>query len=93
MSYCVNCGVELDDSAKKCALCDTVVINPAKGEKKTEAVAPFSDEVYMPKTVKARFFAGLASLIMLVPNMACLLVNALILKDGFWSAHILSLSL
>ena len=93
MSYCVNCGVELDASAKKCVLCDTVVVNPAKGESKTEAAAPFSDEVYMPKTVKARFFAGLVSLIMLVPNMACLLVNALILKDGFWSAHILSLSL
>lgn len=93
MSYCVNCGVELDDSAKKCALCGTVVVNPAKAETETEAVAPFSDEVYIPKTVKARFFAGLISLVMSVPNMVCLLVNALILKDGFWSAHILSLSL
>ena len=28
MSYCVNCGVELDSSAEKCVLCNTVVINP-----------------------------------------------------------------
>ena len=28
MSYCVNCGVELDNSLKKCVLCDTPVINP-----------------------------------------------------------------
>lgn len=28
MSYCVNCGVELDSAAKKCALCETPVINP-----------------------------------------------------------------
>ena len=28
MSYCVNCGVELDNSAKKCALCATPVVNP-----------------------------------------------------------------
>ena len=28
MSYCVNCGVELDASATKCPLCDTPVYNP-----------------------------------------------------------------
>ena len=39
MSYCVNCGVELDDSAKKCALCDTPVINPAKAENISEKTA------------------------------------------------------
>ena len=42
MSYCVNCGVELDDSAKKCALCSTPVINPNIQEKPDETPAPFS---------------------------------------------------
>lgn len=28
MSYCVNCGVELDASASECPLCNTPVINP-----------------------------------------------------------------
>ena len=28
MSYCVNCGVELEKGAKKCPLCGTEVINP-----------------------------------------------------------------
>ena len=93
MSYCVNCGVELDDSAKKCALCDTPVINPAKAENISEkTVSPFSGEVHIPKTVKARFLAALISLIMLVPNMACFLVNLLILPGNFWSAHIISTS-
>ena len=93
MSYCVNCGVELDDSAKKCALCGTAIINPAKAENKAETVnAPFSEQVYIPKTVKARFIAGLISLIMLVPNMACLLVNILLFPGNLWSAHIMSLS-
>ena len=78
MSYCVNCGVELDDSAKKCVLCGTQVINPAKAENKDVPIAPFSEEVYLPKTVKARFLAGLFSIIMLVPNMACFLVNMLV---------------
>ena len=92
MSYCVNCGVELDDSAKKCVLCGTKVINPAKVQSEEEPVAPFSQEVYIPKTVKARFFAGLISIIMLVPNMVCFLVNLLIFPGNMWSLHILSTS-
>ena len=93
MSYCVNCGVELDDSAKKCALCGTAVINPAKTEiKEANLNAPFAEQVYIPKTVKARFVAGLISLIMLVPNMTCFLVNVLLLPGNFWSAHIMSTS-
>ena len=32
MSYCVNCGVELDASATKCPLCDTPVYNPKAPE-------------------------------------------------------------
>lgn len=92
MSYCVNCGVELDSSAKKCALCGTKIINPSEPENKAETVAPFSQETHIPKTVKARFFAALVSLIMLVPNMACFLVNLLILPGYFWSAHIMSTS-
>ena len=40
MSYCVNCGVKLDDALNKCPLCNTPVINP-KELKKKEAVSPF----------------------------------------------------
>lgn len=29
MSYCVNCGVELDPSAGICPLCHTPVVNQA----------------------------------------------------------------
>lgn len=28
MSYCVNCGVELDASLEACPLCNTPVVNP-----------------------------------------------------------------
>lgn len=93
MSYCVNCGVELDGSAKKCALCGTRVINPAKTENKEETVAPFSGEAHIPKSVKVRFIAALISLIMLVPNMVCFLVNILLLPGFFWSSYIMSTSL
>ena len=28
MSYCVNCGVELNSNEKRCPLCSTPAINP-----------------------------------------------------------------
>ena len=30
MSYCVNCGVELEKSEKRCPLCGVEGINPAQ---------------------------------------------------------------
>ena len=39
MSYCVNCGVELDASATKCPLCDTPVYNPKAPEPVDAAVS------------------------------------------------------
>ena len=29
MSYCVHCGVELDEQAKRCPLCGTPVVDPS----------------------------------------------------------------
>ena len=40
MSYCVNCGVKLEESLNKCPLCNTPVINP-KGLKKMGLISPF----------------------------------------------------
>lgn len=33
MSYCVNCGVELEASLRECPLCHTPVINPMEAGK------------------------------------------------------------
>ena len=33
MSYCVNCGVELEASLRECPLCHTPVVNPVEAEK------------------------------------------------------------
>lgn len=87
MSYCVNCGVELDESAKSCALCSTPVMNPNKPE--TEDVpAPFSSEEHIPKSVKARVVALIVTMVLVVPNIVCLLINALFFPSGFWSFYI-----
>ncbi len=87
MSYCVNCGVELDDSAKKCALCSTPVINPNKPV--TENItAPFSDNEHIPEQVKTRITALIISMFMLIPNIVCLLINAIFFTSSFWSLYV-----
>lgn len=91
MSYCVNCGVELDDSASKCALCSTPVINPNK-PKKEDITPPFSQTEHIPKSVKTRFIALLVSMILLVPNIVCFLINAVFFSGSVWSLYIVATS-
>lgn len=87
MSYCVNCGVELDASAKKCALCGTKVINP--NEPQTQAQTPFSQtEHIIPAKNTRRFISYIISIIMLIPNVVCFLTNAVFREGGFWSLYV-----
>ncbi len=87
MSYCVNCGVELDDSAKKCALCQTPVLNPNKPVL-TQSLTPFSKKEHIPKSTKTLFFALLVSMILLIPGIVCFLINILFYPGTFWSFYV-----
>lgn len=87
MSYCVNCGVKLDDSAKKCALCSTPVINPNIVIQENHE-KPFPDKVQLPKSVNRRFVAYIITMIMLIPNMILFLVNVFFFRDAHWSIYI-----
>lgn len=94
MSYCVNCGVELSESAKSCPLCSTEVINP---NKKSDTVEPmttaFAEQLHIPAGVKTRLIALIVTVVMLIPNIVCGLTNAFIFKDSFWSLYVMSTSL
>lgn len=93
MSYCVNCGVELDASAKKCALCSTPVYNPSvKNEKVTEEDKPFADKLVIPKNMQRKFVAYIFTMIMLIPNLVLLLINIFFFKGQYWSVYIGSTS-
>lgn len=84
MSYCVNCGVELDNRTEKCPLCKTPVINPNIRE--VPEVSPlFPERIYLPKAVNKRFGAFVASMVILLPNIVCTLVNRLFYPDTNWA--------
>lgn len=94
MSYCVNCGVELDSSAEKCVLCNTVVINPNKPNEKREKDTPFARELHIvPEGIKQKFVAYVISIVMLIPNIVCLITNFAFFPGKLWSLDVLATSL
>lgn len=98
MSYCVNCGVELDASACKCALCGTAVYNPNKteGEQK-EVLHPFSDRIHLPEELspygRKKLVLAIVTTVMAIPNLVCILLNLTLFKESPWSLGVISGSL
>ena len=88
MSYCVNCGVELDDSAKSCALCSTPVINPNASVSPEDAVDPFPVRMVIPEGVRRRYAAFIASMVFLIPNIVCLVINLLLNFGYLWAIYV-----
>ncbi|MBQ8764250.1 MAG: hypothetical protein IJZ07_09130 [Clostridia bacterium] len=77
MSYCVNCGVELENGCPECPLCDTPVINPR--EKVTDNNKPiYPENINIPKSLSKKYWVFLISMIMLIPNLVMLILNSLI---------------
>lgn len=84
MSYCVNCGVELEEAADKCPLCDTPVINP-RIHKEDDVSSSYSDRLEeIPESMKRRYTAFIITIVMLIPNIVCFLVNILFKYDHSW---------
>ena len=89
MSYCVNCGVELDATAKECVLCNTPVYNPKEIGKLTDAKTPFPKEKGQVEAVKRKDLGILFSVMMLAIALACGIVNAFMFKGSLWSLAVI----
>ncbi len=88
MSYCVNCGVELDASANACALCNTPVINPNELPKK-EQKTPFPQERGQVETVKQKDIGILMTTVVVATAVTCGLLNALVFTGSLWSLAVI----
>lgn len=88
MSYCVNCGVELEQSLKDCPLCNTPVINPNELIDLTQK-PPFATEKGDVEVVKRKDLAILISTILLSTAVTCGFLNWLILTSVPWSVTII----
>lgn len=88
MSYCVNCGVELDKSAQSCPLCHTPVLNPNQpadlwGPK------PFPAERSEVPPVSKSELALLLSAMLLSVSVCCGVLNLFVHSGRTWSLYVI----
>ena len=89
MSYCGTAALSLT-AARNMRPC-SAVINP--NIKTTEpAPVPYPDKYMIPPKVRRRYAAFLATMIMLIPNIVCVLVNLLVPRGGKWSIFVVASS-
>lgn len=92
MSYCVNCGVELDASLKHCPLCNTPVINPNELQKLTPP-SPFPEQRGQVETVHRKDIAFLLTTFLVSMSVSCALLNFFAYKGVLWSFPIIGICL
>ncbi len=88
MSYCVNCGVELDASLKKCPLCETPVINPREVAA-TQGTSPFPKEKAPVETVKRKDMGILVTIVLLAMAITCASLNGFVFNTNYWSVTVI----
>lgn len=87
MSYCVNCGVELDKTCSTCPLCHTPVHNP-KLPVDTKSPKPFPVNKGSEEPIQRYEYTVLASIILVTIALVCFLTNKFVFKNGNWSLYI-----
>jgi len=93
MSYCVNCGVELDKSLRKCPLCNTPVLNPREissgNEKPFGESSPFPKEKEPVEMVRRKDEAILLTTFVLATSLVCGLLNIMVFNKVPWSLAVI----
>lgn len=88
MSYCVNCGVELDSTLKSCPLCETPVINPREMMTK-EGISTFPKEKGQVETVRRKDLGIFTFAMLMAIGITCGLLNLLVFQSTAWSLLII----
>ncbi|MBO5209467.1 MAG: hypothetical protein J6B68_09000 [Lachnospiraceae bacterium] len=85
MSYCVNCGVELEASLKECPLCNTPVINPNKNVSQATTAKPYPTSKGQVEVVKRKDLGILLTVVLSATSITCFLLNLLVFQGSLWS--------
>ncbi len=88
MSYCVNCGVELDETAGFCPLCGTEVVNPGCPVNQT-AAPPFPMNRQEVAPVSKKELALVITTLMAAASASCGIMNVFFFFPKIaWSAYV-----
>lgn len=90
MSYCVNCGVELDPSLASCPLCGTPVIHPGELKKAT-AHSPYPRRKGQVEAVRRKDLGILLSIVLSATAVGCALLNLFVFTGSLWSLTIIGI--
>ncbi len=88
MSYCVNCGVELDQSSKECPLCNTPIVNP-KDLLQGMGTTPYPKEKGTVETVKRKDLGIFVSVVLLSTAVTCGVLNVFLNPQTLWSLTVI----
>lgn len=84
MSYCVNCGVELETSLMECPLCHTPVMNPRELNREPKP-SPYPTDKGQVEVVKRKDLGLLITVVLTATGATCLLLNLLVFNRSLWS--------
>ena len=88
MSYCVNCGVELDATAHTCPLCQTPVMNPRQPVDDFSP-PPFPTRRQEVPPVSKRVLAVLLSAMLASAAVCCGILNLFLKPEMHWSVFVI----
>ena len=91
MSYCVNCGVKLEQSLETCPLCHTPVINPnsIKSATPTPSNSPFAEMRGEVEPVNKKDIFSWLTIVFASIAVGCLLLNLTLYKGSPWSIPVI----
>lgn len=90
MSYCVNCGVELDKTCSVCPLCHTKVINPNEPVD-TVSPKPYPSNKGSVEQGIRREFVILMTICLATTAIVCGLLNLAVLNRSHWSLYVIGI--
>ena len=88
MSYCVNCGVELDKTRGSCPLCNTIIYNP-KQPVDRNSPTPYPMNEGQSESVNHKELVSLMSIVFATVSVVCGVLNWLVFTRTHWSYYII----
>lgn len=91
MSYCVQCGVKLEQTLKSCPLCHTPVINPneLKAAALADGVGPFATVKGEVEPMKKHDIGLWLTLVFGSTALACGFLNLFVFNHNYWSIPVI----
>ncbi len=89
--YCIKCGVELANGAKRCPLCGTPVIIPEELREEAAAAAP-DPSLYPENRVQEKVnhwtILVVLTILSLLPSLLCMLIDLRLNNHIVWSGYV-----